>query len=176
VSERAFIAVGSNLEAERNVTAALELLGRRVRIIATSSFHWTKALGAPAPDFLNGVVEIETELGPLELKRLVLQPIEDELGRERSDDRFAARTIDLDLVLYGDLTSDAEGLVLPAPEIFERAFVALPLLELEPELALPGASSTLAELVQGLSSSGMAPAESFNARLHREERSGRNGQ
>jgi len=84
VSARAFIAVGSNIDAERNVTAALELLGRHVRIVAVSRFYQTPALGAPgSPDFLNGVVEIETELEPLELKRLVLLAVESELGRER---------------------------------------------------------------------------------------------
>ena len=174
VSARAFIAVGSNIDAERNVADALELLGRRLRIAAVSSFYRTRALGpAGRPDFLNGVVEIETELKPLELKRQVLLEIEDALGRERGDDRNAPRTIDLDLVLYGDLVSGEAGTVLPAPEILERAFVALPLLELEPELVLPGADLPLRELAAGLSSSEMVPAELFNARLRRAENSRR---
>jgi len=170
VSERAFIAVGSNIDAERNVAAALERLGRRVRILAISRFYRTAALGAPGnPDFLNGAVEIETELEPRELKRLVLLEVESDLGRERGAGENAPRTIDLDLVLYGNLVSAEEGLVLPAREILERAFVALPLLELEPELVLPGTGRPLAELAAGLSSSGMTPAESFNARLRRVE-------
>ena len=173
MSSRAFIAVGSNIDAERNVEAALELLGRRVRIVAVSSFYRTPALGAPgSPDFLNGVVEIESELEPRELKRLVLLELENKLGRERGDDPNAPRSIDLDLVLYGDLVCSEEGLVLPAPEILERAFVALPLLELEPELVLPGTDQPLRELAAGLSSSEMVPAESFNDRLRRVEPSG----
>jgi 2-amino-4-hydroxy-6-hydroxymethyldihydropteridine diphosphokinase len=176
VSVRTFIALGSNLDPEQNVSAALELLGRRLHIVAVSSFYRTPALGSPgSPDFLNGVVEIESELEPLELKRLVLQPIEEELGRERGGDRNAPRTIDLDLILCGDLVYDEEELVLPDPEISTRAFVALPLLELEPELVLPGTERPLRELVQGLSSTEMAPAESFNARLRREEPARREG-
>lgn len=174
MSVRAFIAVGSNVDAERNVADALELLGRRLPIVAVSNFYRTPALGSPGrPDFLNGVVEIETELEPLGLKRQVLLEIEDALGRERGDDRNAPRTIDLDLVLYGDLISDEAGFVLPAPEILERAFVALPLLELEPDLILPGTGKPLRELATGLSSEQMEPAELFNARLRRVERAGR---
>lgn len=173
MSVRAFIAVGSNLDAERNVAAALELLGRLLRVVAVSSFYRTPALGAPgSPSFLNGVIEIETELEPRELKRLVLLELENTLGRERGDDPNAPRSIDLDLVLCGDLVCGEEGLVLPAPEILERAFVALPILELEPELMLPGTDQPLRELAAGLSSSEMMPAESFNDRLRRVEPSG----
>lgn len=169
----AYIAVGSNVDAERNVAAALELLGRRVHIAAVSRFYRTPALGTPGrPDFLNGVVEIESELEPLELKRQILLQVEDELGRERGGDRNAPRTIDLDLVLYGDLVSDEPGLLLPSPEILERPFVALPLLELEPGLMLPGTGKPLRQLAAGLSSEQMQPAELFNARLRRVRRAG----
>ena len=102
--------------------------------------------------------------------------MESELGRERSAEKNAPRTIDLDLVVHGDLVCSEEGLVLPAPEILERAFVALPLLELEPELVLPGTDQPLRELAAGLSSSEMVPAESFNTRLRRAERAGRENQ
>jgi 2-amino-4-hydroxy-6-hydroxymethyldihydropteridine diphosphokinase len=174
VSVRAFIAVGSNVDAERNVADALELLGRHLRIVAVSRFYRTPALGAAGrPDFLNGVVEIETELKPAELKRQVLLEVEDALGRERRDDRNAPRTIDLDLVLYGDLVSDEAGIVLPAPEILERAFVALPLLELDQNLVLPGTITPLRELAAGLSSEQMEPAELFNARQRRVDRAGK---
>lgn len=172
MSVRAFIAVGSNIDAERNVASALELLGRRVRIVAVSRFYRTPALGAPgSPDFLNGAVEIETELEPRDLKRLVLLEVERELGRERGVEKNAPRTIDLDLVLHGGLVCSEDGLELPAPEILERAFVALPLLELEPELVLPGTGRPLRELAAGLSSSEMVPADLFNARLRRAENS-----
>ncbi len=174
MSVRAFIAVGSNVDAERNVADALELLGRRLHVIAVSSFYRTPALGPPGrPDFLNGVVEVETELAPRELKRQVLLEVEDALGRERGGDRDAPRTIDLDLVLYGDLISDEAGFVLPAPEILGRAFVALPLLELEPDLILPGTDLLLRKHARGLSSEQMEPAELFNARLRRVERLGK---
>jgi 2-amino-4-hydroxy-6-hydroxymethyldihydropteridine diphosphokinase len=174
VSAPAFIAVGSNIDAERNVEAALELLGRRVRIVAVSRFYRTPALGASgSPDFLNGVVEIETELEPRELKQRVLLEVESELGRERGAEKNAPRTIDLDLVVHGDMVCREEGLLLPAPEILERAFIALPLLELEPQLVLPGTDRPLRELVAGLSSGEMVPAELFNARQRRVDRSGK---
>lgn len=174
MSVRAFIAVGSNVDAERNVASALELLARLLQVVAVSSFYRTPALGAPgSPDFLNGVIEIETELEPSELKRLVLLEVENKLGRERGADPNAPRSIDLDLVLYGDLVCSEEGLVLPAPEILERAFVALPLLELKPELVLPGTDQPLRALAVGLSSSEMVPADAFNTRLRRAERTGR---
>jgi 2-amino-4-hydroxy-6-hydroxymethyldihydropteridine diphosphokinase len=155
------------------VASALELLGRLLRIVSVSSFYRTPALGAPgSPDFLNGAIEIETELSPSELKRLVLLEVENKLGRERGADPNAPRSIDLDLVLYGDLVRSDEELVLPAPEILERAFVALPLLELEPELVLPGTDQPLRVLAARLSSSEMVPVEEFNTRLRRAERTG----
>lgn len=187
MSERAYIAVGSNIDPEHNVAAALERLGRRQRILAVSTFYWTPALGAagadapapaaPAADFLNGVVAIETWLEPAELKRSVLQEIENELGRRRGPDRHAPRTIDLDLVLQGERVVSSEELTLPSPEILERPFVGLPLLELEPDLVLPGsgpgagpaAARPLRELVQGLSSNQMRPAEQFNQHLRSRE-------
>ena len=140
VSARAFIAVGSNLDAERNVAAALELLGRlranRRRLHASTE---RPALGAPgSPDFLNGVVEIETELEPRELKRRVLLELENDARARARRRHERPRTIDLDLVLTATSSVARRGSCLPAPEIFERAFVALPLLELEPELVLPG--------------------------------------
>ncbi len=179
MSERAYIAVGSNIDPEHNVAAALERLGRRQRILAVSSFYWTPALGAAgadaptAPDFLNGVVAIETWLEPAELKRSVLQEIENELGRRRGPDRNAPRTIDLDLVLQGERVERSDELTLPSPEILERPFVGLPLLELEPDLVLPGAGRgagrPLRELAQGLSSSQMRPADQFNEHLRSRE-------
>jgi 7,8-dihydro-6-hydroxymethylpterin-pyrophosphokinase len=102
-----------------------------------------------------------------------LLEVEAELGREHDLEKYAPRTIDLDLVLHGEVVCKEAGLVLPAPEILERPFVALPLLELEPKLVLPGADRPLSELARGLSSSEMAPAELFNARLRRVDRSGK---
>jgi 2-amino-4-hydroxy-6-hydroxymethyldihydropteridine diphosphokinase len=136
--------------------------------VGVSRFYRTAALGGlGGPDFLNGVVAVETDLDPRALKLSVLCEIERELGRERGDDRTAPRTIDLDLVLYGDLTCEEDGLILPDPDIVKRAFLADALLELEPELALPGSGERLRGLATGLLRDGMVLAETFNARLRR---------
>jgi len=98
---RVFVGVGSNIDPAENVPAALRLLAKEVRVVATSLFYETLPLGRPEqPAFYNGVVEIATDLPPDDLRQL-LRRIETQLGRRRSRDPYAARTIDLDLLLYG---------------------------------------------------------------------------
>lgn len=135
---RAYVGVGSNLSPEENVLAAMRALDRRVHVVATSTFYRTHPLGSPsAPHFVNGVVALETVLPPEALKWSVLRRIEAELGRRRSADRNAPRPIDLDLVFYDGVVSHTPQLRLPDPELATRAFLAWPLLELEPTLTLP---------------------------------------
>src|SRR5712692_6895027 len=134
---RVFVAVGSNIEPEANVTGALALLEAAVGVRAISTFYRTPAMKRTEdPTFVNGVVEVGEALGAVELKRL-LRSTESALGRERVADRYAPRTIDLDLILYGGLVCASNELTLPDPEIRERPFLAIPLLELAPELVLP---------------------------------------
>jgi 2-amino-4-hydroxy-6-hydroxymethyldihydropteridine diphosphokinase len=159
----AYVGVGSNLQPERNIERALEglLAAPGVSLTAISTFYRTAALSDPDntaslldsdlstpesdPDFLNGVLAIRTFLSPGDLLGL-FHAIETGLGREREYNRYAPRTMDLDLLLYGKVTfdeSDPEWLEIGIPEvrahrdIERRAFVALPLLELAPELILP---------------------------------------
>jgi 2-amino-4-hydroxy-6-hydroxymethyldihydropteridine diphosphokinase len=87
--------------------------------------------------FLNGAAELETTLSPRELLDRMLA-VEQALGRERTGPRFGPRTIDLDLLLYGDETIDAPGLRVPHPRLHERRFALEPLAELDPSLELPG--------------------------------------
>ena len=138
----AFIAVGSNVEPHGNIAAALAMLLRSVSVRASSTFYRTKPIGGrDQPPFVNGVWRISTDLRPLEIKHAVLSPIEDQLGRVRGDDKYADRTIDLDLVLYDDFVTDDPELTLPHPDV-SRPFVHGPILELlddaraeiEPEL------------------------------------------
>src|SRR3990170_4754101 len=113
---RAFVAVGSNIDPETNVRRALLLLAREVRLLGISTFYQTKPIDRPdQPPFYNGVIEIETELPPGELKHSLLRRIERELGRVRTEDKHAPRAIDLDLLLYDDVTLEEEGLRLPDP-------------------------------------------------------------
>src|SRR4030088_247086 len=129
---RVFIAVGSNIEPESNVTRALRSLRANPGLRGASTFYRTPALERPEdPPFINGVIEVADTLPPLELKKR-LRAVEDALGRTRDGDPYGPRTIDLDLLLYGDLVSNSPELTLPHPEIRERRFVAVPLLELAP--------------------------------------------
>ena len=126
----AFVAVGSNIESERNILAALAALQDTVRIVASSMFYRTEPIGrTDQPRFINGVWWIETSLAPLELRQQVLRPTEARLGRLRTRDRFGPRTIDLDLILYNDVVVREGDLILPHPDL-ARPFVYFPVIEL----------------------------------------------
>jgi 2-amino-4-hydroxy-6-hydroxymethyldihydropteridine diphosphokinase len=166
---RVFIGVGSNIDPESSIPAALRTLGERVRIVGVSTFYRTPAVGClDGPDFYNGVVEIETDIPPRELKFEVLRRVEDALGRVRGTDKNAPRPIDLDIAAYGDALIDEPDLVIPDPNIAKRAFLAVPLLELEPALTLPGANAKLADVVRSLDAGSMVALDEFTDRLRRE--------
>jgi 2-amino-4-hydroxy-6-hydroxymethyldihydropteridine diphosphokinase len=145
---RTFVAVGSSVDPEVHVPRALERLADAVGLLGVSTFYRTPALERPSdPPFVNGVVEVRDALPPAELEAL-LGRIEEAEGRRRSADRFAPRPIDLDLLLHGDAVSSSPE--LPHPDVARRRFVALPLLELAPELVLPGSGARLADLARAL--------------------------
>ena len=162
----AYVAVGSNINPERNVDWALGELARQVEVTGVSTFYRTKPLGDRAqPRFVNGVWRIATTIPARRLKYEVLRGIEAAVGRVRSADPNASRELDLDLVLYGDLVIDEPGLKLPDAEILERPFVALPLLELEPELVLPGGGVPLAAAAVVNRTTELEPLPALTARL-----------
>ncbi len=131
--------VGSNIDPADNIERALEQLDEFAPIVRVSNFYITQPLERPEQaTYRNGAVRIEFARGPRALKFEVLRAIEEALGRKRGADRFAARTIDLDVVLYGDAVTDDGELALPHPDVFARAFVAAPLLDIEPALRIPG--------------------------------------
>jgi 2-amino-4-hydroxy-6-hydroxymethyldihydropteridine diphosphokinase len=126
----AFVAVGSNIEPEKNIASALTALAKRVCVVASSTFYRTVPVGPEdQPPFVNGVWRVATTLDPVEIKNGILGRIEVMLGRRRTEDRFAARTIDLDLVLYNDLVVQEAELDLPHPDLV-RPFVHAPVREL----------------------------------------------
>lgn len=126
----AFISVGSNLEPERNIVAALERLRDKTHVAGCSTFYRTEPVGRPDQmPFINGVWRIDTSLRPALVRDELLRPIEEELGRRRCADRFAPRTIDLDLVLYNDHVRKDEAVCLPHPDLV-RPFVCVPVYEL----------------------------------------------
>jgi 2-amino-4-hydroxy-6-hydroxymethyldihydropteridine diphosphokinase len=162
----AFVAVGSNIDPERNIEMALRKLQQSAILHATSTFYRTPPLERPdRPMFVNGVCKISSGLPARQLKFQVLRRIEHELGRERVEDRHAPRTIDLDLIIYGDSVIEEEGLLVPDPDIRRRAFIAVPLLELAPGLQLPGTLEPLAPLPVAQSMEGLVPLVSFSEQL-----------
>lgn len=166
---RAYIALGSNISPAQNVRAALHCLAGKARLSGLSMVYVTTPLGRPEqPPYYNCVAEIETAWQPLEIKHGVLLPIENSLGRKRTADKYAARTIDLDLLLYGDLVMDADGIRLPDPDITERPFLAIPLFELTPNMVLPGSKRPIAEVAASLPRGGMAPLEEYACLLRKE--------
>jgi 2-amino-4-hydroxy-6-hydroxymethyldihydropteridine diphosphokinase len=135
---RAYVGVGANLGDRRaTIRAALAALPE---VIAVSELRETAPVGVvDQPPFLNGAAALETELSPRELLDLLLA-VERRLGRERRErrERWGPRTIDLDLLLYGDEAVDEPGLTVPHPRLHERRFALEPLLDLDPDLAVPG--------------------------------------
>ncbi|MGZ4441274.1 MAG: 2-amino-4-hydroxy-6-hydroxymethyldihydropteridine diphosphokinase [Gaiellaceae bacterium] len=134
---RVHVGLGSNLgDREAALRGALDLLGDDV--VAVSSFRETDPVGyLDQPRFLNAAAALDTELEPRALLDRLLD-VERELGRTRESPRFGPRTIDLDLLLYGDRMIDEPGLVVPHPRLAERRFVLEPLAELDPDLVVPG--------------------------------------
>ncbi|HEY5993123.1 MAG TPA: 2-amino-4-hydroxy-6-hydroxymethyldihydropteridine diphosphokinase [Gallionellaceae bacterium] len=159
---RAYIAIGSNIEPDANVRRAIQSLAQQVQLVGISKVYRTVALNRPEQEpYYNCVVAIETGLPPLELKRGLLRAIENSLGRVRSADKFAPRTIDLDLIVYGDGVLDEAGLKLPDPEIMERPFLAIPLFELAPDLVLAGSGQPIAKIAAGMAQDGMQPLHDY---------------
>jgi 2-amino-4-hydroxy-6-hydroxymethyldihydropteridine diphosphokinase len=133
---RAYVGLGANLgDREQNLRRAVELLAAEagIDVVAVSSFRETDPVGyVDQPRFLNGAVALETDLPPGALLERLLA-IERALGRERA----TGPRWGLDLLLYGEETVDEPGLTVPHPRLTERSFVLEPLLELDPDLALP---------------------------------------
>jgi 2-amino-4-hydroxy-6-hydroxymethyldihydropteridine diphosphokinase len=144
----AYVGLGSNLgEREEAIRHAAELIGARrlSAIVETDPWGYVEQ-----PRFLNAVAELETALEPRLLLDLLLD-VESQLGRERVGHRWGPRTIDLDLLLYGDRTVDEPGLAVPHPRMHERLFVLEPLADLAPLLEIPG-KGTVQALLAGLQS------------------------
>lgn len=134
---RAVVGIGSNIRPAENVAASLRLLAAAVAVRKLSSVYRTEPEGRPEqPMYYNCAAAIETDLSPEALRNEVLRPIEERLGRVRTADKFASRTIDLDLILYGN--GEGRTFVVPEQEILRRPYLAMPLAEIEPGLTIEG--------------------------------------
>lgn len=133
-----YIALGSNLEDPiQQLTHAIKEIQSLpdTTLKACSSFYRTKPIGPDQPDIINAVIEVSTSLHPYDLLEK-LQQIELNHGRERII-RFGARTLDLDILLFGDIQQDDEKLTIPHPRMQDRNFVLIPLREIAPNVIIP---------------------------------------
>lgn len=131
---RAYVALGANLgDAQGTVRAAMDEVARlpQTQLVAASSLYRTAPVDSSGPDYINAVMAVDTGLTAAELLQ-AMQQIELQAGRERPY-RNAPRTLDLDLLMYGELVQEDAALTLPHPRMFQRAFVLVPLHEIAPE-------------------------------------------
>ena len=157
---RAFVSVGSNVNKEMNIRSAVESLRKAFGELTISTVYENPAVGFDGEDFHNLAVGFDTDRSPLEVVE-VLRRIESQQGRTRGEERFAPRTLDLDLLLYGDLVLDRDGLQCPREEISRYPFVLGPLAEIAGDMTHPQLDSTLRELWERMKGDGkeMRPVE-----------------
>ena len=162
----AHIAFGSNIDPEENIPKALEMLDADCPITALSTVYWSPPEGnREQPPFLNGACSVKNSWDARKLKFDVLRSIERRLGRVRGNDKYAPRTIDLDIALFGGAVIQEPDLVAPDPDIETRPFLALPLYELLPQGVLPGSGLPLADIVNRLDVSTLKAHEALSLRL-----------
>ena len=158
--ERVFVGLGANLgDREAQLRGALQRLAEAgVTPVRCSAWYVTEPVGGPPqPDYLNGVVELRTDLSPAALLRLCLA-VEEGMGRTRGE-RGAPRTLDLDILLYGARQMVGPGLVIPHPRFRDRRFVLVPLAEIAPDLVPPGGDRTVRQLLDACTDpSGVSPS------------------
>lgn len=141
---KAYLSLGSNLEPERHLDAAVKALRETFGEVVLSDWVRTKAIGFDGPDFVNGAAVIETDWDVYRLNDW-LHALEDAHGRRRDVPRFSSRTLDIDIVFYDDLILDGPGnLRIPRPEL-KHAFVLQPLAQIAPDFVNPQTGNTLAQ-------------------------------
>ncbi|MCB1665785.1 MAG: 2-amino-4-hydroxy-6-hydroxymethyldihydropteridine diphosphokinase [Pseudomonadales bacterium] len=141
------LSLGSNISPERHLRDALDALESRYGYLRTSSVFESEAVGFAGANFLNMVVVLETDESLQALSRF-LKEYEDRHGRVRSGPKASGRTVDIDILLYGEQCGSFEDVELPRPEIIENAFVLWPLAQLLGDEALPGTAMRIGDLWQ----------------------------
>src|SRR5574340_845574 len=147
-SHQAYISLGSNIQPRVNLLEAMKLLREMVTVYTFSTIWETEAVGTTGPRFLNTAAWISTPLSAEELKTQVISVIENRLGRVRTEDKYAPRTIDLDIILFDEQVID--------DNLWTRDFLALTIAELRPDLEQPGEGRTLNQIAQSLRQSSTA--------------------
>jgi len=143
-----YVAAGSNIQPELNLRSAISALKRRLGDLRISRAYRNKAVGFEGPDFINLVIGFETELTLTEVLS-VLQAVEGLCGRPRKAPKFEPRSMDLDLLLYGDMVCATHAITLPRPDLIKKVYMLGPLAELAPDFVHPTLKQTIGELWQG---------------------------
>jgi 2-amino-4-hydroxy-6-hydroxymethyldihydropteridine diphosphokinase len=147
-NNHAILLLGSNIQRERNIRSALDFFQRNTQVLRRSSVWETEAVGSDGPNFLNVALEITTDLEIPAIKSELVQPIEQQLGRVRTADKNAPRTIDVDLIIFNGQVLDGA--------LWIKAFMALPVAELLPDLLHPQTGLPLSAVASQLKSSAFA--------------------
>ncbi len=153
------IALGSNLgDSLATLESAINTLNQSldIQVKAYSSWYKTAFIGPSQPDYLNGCALLEMQRTPQDLLQILLT-IEDQFGRVRQE-RWGPRTLDLDILLFGDLILETPDLQIPHPRMTERAFVLVPLAEIAPDWIEPVSGEAISQLVEKVDSSGVTLA------------------
>jgi 2-amino-4-hydroxy-6-hydroxymethyldihydropteridine diphosphokinase len=146
---RAYLSLGSNIDPERNLPAAVLRLNEFGRVTATSSVWQTAPVGmTDQADFLNAAVLLETPLSARALREQAIARIERDLKRVRTENKNGPRTIDIDIVLFNRETLSLGQRHIPDPELLERPFVAIPMAEFAPQYVHPETGQTLQEIAE----------------------------
>jgi 2-amino-4-hydroxy-6-hydroxymethyldihydropteridine diphosphokinase len=144
---RVYVSIGSNIEREKNLRRAMQALKEQFGVVAASAVYESQAEGFDGDDFYNLVAAFDTDRS-LERLRETLGAIEAAQGRERTSERFAPRTLDIDILLYGDVIRHEGGFHIPRRDIAEYAYVLRPLAELAPQVRHPETGERLVDLWQ----------------------------
>lgn len=140
-----YLSLGSNVERHKNISAALDALAGLFGELRISSVYESKSVGFDGSNFFNLVVGADTALSILELSE-TLKRIEDSNGRKRNGSKFSPRTLDIDILTYGDFVGVEKDIELPRSEITTNAFVLLPLSEIAPDCLHPQLQKTYRDL------------------------------
>ena len=145
MTQTVYLSLGSNIDREDNITGGLNALQKHFGSLSISPIYESKAVGFEGDNFFNLIVGIQCDLTLLNLLAL-LKSIEDQYGRLRHGEKFAPRTLDIDIVLYGNLLGMHSNIELPRPELYYNAFVLRPLSDLAPNLVDPKSGACFKDL------------------------------
>ena len=147
-----YVGIGSNVDRESNLNLGIDALRRQFGQLLISPVYSCPAIGFDGDDFYNAAIAFESALSASEVNT-VLRKIEDSAGRDRSTPKFSARSLDIDLLLYGDAVIDSDGMKIPRADVLKYDFVLKPLVDIAPEFNYPGTTTSLAGLWEGFDKS-----------------------